>query len=288
MCDCETGVVPEDEGTDELGFEKELWDSANKMRGSMDASAYKHVVLPIVFLKYISDSFEAVHSRLIEDGDNPEDRDEYEARGVFWVPEAGRFASIKGANDPNIGAKIDDAMDAIEKANPELRRAAQDIRLHRPSILLGGGHFVSNLDSFGDEEARSKDIIGNVYEYFIGMFAEAKKRRRRVYASFSGSLNDQYVGALQGRITTAVVALAACSFSHFASSNNTVGASTHGLLPGVQYNYGDLQMNLAIRRIEANLGEAETLRNDNHPSSGRSASKSSFNIKSDKSPCWTT
>ena len=162
MCDCETGAVPEDEGTDELGFEKDLWDSANKMRGSMDASVYKHVVLPIVFLKYISDSFEAVHASLTEEGDDPEDRDEYEARGVFWVPENGRFKHlVEGANDPNIGIMIDNAMDAIEKANPELRGVlpktfgSSDLQ----SRVLGEVvTLFGNLDSFGDEEARSKAV----------------------------------------------------------------------------------------------------------------------------------
>ena len=82
------------EGSDALGFESDLWASANKLRGSMDAAEYKHVVLPLVFLKYISDAFEDTHARLTEEGRNPEIRDEYTARGIFWVPEEARWTGI--------------------------------------------------------------------------------------------------------------------------------------------------------------------------------------------------
>ena len=180
MCDCETGDVPAEEGSDALGFESDLWASANKMRGSMDASEYKHVVLPLVFLKYISDAFEDVHSTLVRKGRNPELRDEYTARGVFWVPENGRWNKVvENATDPQIGIIIDDAMEAIERDNPELRNVLPknfgqsdlDPRVLGEVVTLFG-----NLPSFGDEDARSKDIIGRVYEYFIGKFAEAEKK----------------------------------------------------------------------------------------------------------------
>ena len=92
------------EGSDALGFEDKLWASANKMRGSMEASRYKHVVLPLVFLKYISDAFEDTHSMLVSKGRNPELRDEYIAKGIFWVPEEGRWNYVvKNAMNPKIG-----------------------------------------------------------------------------------------------------------------------------------------------------------------------------------------
>ena len=110
------------EGSDALGFENELWASANKLRGNMDASEYKHVVLPLVFLKYISDAFEDTHASLVSRGRNPENRDEYIAKGVFWVPEKGRWNNlVENATDSSIGIMIDDAMEAIERDNPELR-----------------------------------------------------------------------------------------------------------------------------------------------------------------------
>ena len=96
------------EGSDALGFESDLWASANKLRGNMDAAEYKHVVLPLVFLKYISDAFEDTHARLTEEGRNPEIRDEYLARGIFWVPEEARWTGIvERATDPTIGVIID-------------------------------------------------------------------------------------------------------------------------------------------------------------------------------------
>ena len=274
MCDCETGAVPEDEGTDELGFEKDLWDSANKMRGSMDASVYKHVVLPIVFLKYISDSFEAVHAGLAEEGDDPEDRDEYEARGVFWVPENGRFKHlVEGANDPNIGIMIDNAMDAIEKANPELRGVlpktfgSSDLQ----SRVLGEVvTLFGNLDSFGDEEARSKDIIGRVYEYFIGMFAEAEKKSGGEFYTPRSvvRLMTNMLEPYEGRIYDGCCGSGGMfvqSLRFIEKHTGKINASVYGQ----EYNtttWRLAKMNLAIRRIEANLGEAgDTLRNDNHP-----------------------
>ena len=109
------------EGSDALGFESDLWASANKMRGNMDASEYKHVVLPLVFLKYISDAFEDIHADLVARGRNAERRDEYLAKGVFWVPEKGRWNGIvEKAMDPSIGIIIDDAiisLKALLKAN---------------------------------------------------------------------------------------------------------------------------------------------------------------------------
>ncbi|MGB1954697.1 MAG: N-6 DNA methylase [Candidatus Poseidoniaceae archaeon] len=180
MCDCVTGKVPEDEGSDELGFEKELWASANKLRGSMDASEYKHIVLPLVFLKYMSDAFKSVHSELVDLGEDPDDRDEYTMRGVSWVPEKGQWSNlVENALSSDIGIMIDDAMEAIEKANPELRGVLPKTfgQTDLPSRILGDVvTLIGNLDSLGDAEARSKDIIGRVYEYFIGMFAEYEKR----------------------------------------------------------------------------------------------------------------
>jgi type I restriction enzyme M protein len=105
-----------------LGFEQKLWQAADKLRGHMDASEYKHVVLGLVFLKYISDAFEEKHSALLkEKGADAEDRDEYLAENIFWVPKQARWSFIQGkAKQPDIGKVIDDAMTEIEKQNPQL------------------------------------------------------------------------------------------------------------------------------------------------------------------------
>lgn len=106
-----------------LGFEEKLWAAADKLRGHMDAAEYKHVVLGLVFLKYISDAFQELHDRLSKDEySDPEDRDEYVAENVFWVPKVARRAKLQAnAKQPTIGKLIDDAMAAIEKDNPSLK-----------------------------------------------------------------------------------------------------------------------------------------------------------------------
>ena len=111
------------ENTGNIGFEETLWKAADKLRGSMDASEYKHVVLGLIFLKYISDKFETKFDALVEEGAGfEEDRDEYEAENIFWVPKEARWSFIKdNAKDPKIGQFIDDAMILIEKENTSLK-----------------------------------------------------------------------------------------------------------------------------------------------------------------------
>ena len=110
--------------TDEpLGIETQLWSAADTLRGNVDASEYKHVVLGLLFLKYISDAFEELHTKLqLEPGAEPEDRDEYLAENVFWVPQEARWARLQGeARQPTIGTTVDNAMLAIERENQSLR-----------------------------------------------------------------------------------------------------------------------------------------------------------------------
>ncbi len=116
-------VTAKSNGGANLGFESKLWAAADKMRGSMDAAEYKHVVLGLIFLKYISDAFEAKHAELSQDDlADPEDREEYLAENVFWVPKAARWSNIQAqAKQPTIGKIVDDAMIAIEADNPSLK-----------------------------------------------------------------------------------------------------------------------------------------------------------------------
>src|SRR5690606_17999297 len=161
-----------------LGFEEKLWEAADKLRGHMDAAEYKHVVLGLVFLKYISDAFKELHDRLAEDEySEPEDRDEYIAENVFWVPKDARWDRLQAnAKEPTIGKLIDDAMAAIEKDNPSLKgvlpkdygRASLDKQRLGELIDLVG------TIGLGDAESRSKDVLGRVYEYFLGKFANAE------------------------------------------------------------------------------------------------------------------
>src|SRR5262245_56887178 len=161
-----------------LGFEEKLWLAADKLRGSMDAAEYKHVVLGLVFLKYISDAFEEHRSRLLRQaGADPEDRDEYAADNVFWVPPEARWSGLQAqAKQPTIGTLVDKAMEAIERENAALKRvlpkdyASQDLDKTRLGELID----LIGTIGLGDEASRSKDILGRVYEYFLGKFANAE------------------------------------------------------------------------------------------------------------------
>lgn len=169
----------------EVPLETRLWDTANKLRKNIDAAEYKHVVLGLIFLKYISDAFEELYNKLKEgkdecEGANPEDKNEYLAEKVFFVPQVARWSKIQGrAKLPSIGKDLDDAMDAIEKDNPSLKGVLPKVygqeKLDKNS--LGGLIDLISTVTLGSKEAQSKDLLGRVYEYFLGQFAldEGKK-----------------------------------------------------------------------------------------------------------------
>jgi type I restriction enzyme M protein len=149
----------------------------------MDAAEYKHVVLGLIFLKYISDAFEEQHARLeteIAQGADPEDPDEYRALGIFWVPPEARWSHLKAqARQPTIGTLVDDAMAGVERDNPSLngvlpkdyaRPALDKDRLGQLSDV------ISNI-RVGDTESRSRDVLGRVYEYFLSQFASAEGKK---------------------------------------------------------------------------------------------------------------
>lgn len=164
-----------------LGFEQKLWAAADKLRNNMDAAEYKHVVLGLIFLKYISDAFLEVHEGLeADEWADPEDKDEYKALNVFWVPQEARWDFLQSkAKQPIIGILVDDAMDAIEKENPSLKgvlpKEYAKEALDKQS--LGGIIDLISGIGLGDRENRSKDILGRVYEYFLGQFANAEGKK---------------------------------------------------------------------------------------------------------------
>lgn len=164
-----------------LGFEQKLWQSADKLRNNMDAAEYKHVVLGLIFLKYISDAFLEVHEGLEADEyADPEDKDEYIALNVFWVPTEARWDYLQNrAKHPDIGKLIDDAMDAIEKDNPNLKGVLPKdyAREALDKKSLGGIIDLIGTIGLGDKESKSKDILGRVYEYFLGQFANAEGKK---------------------------------------------------------------------------------------------------------------
>lgn len=164
-------------------LEKKLWKTADKLRKNMDAAEYKHVVLGLIFLKYISDAFEEMFQKLTaqkNEGADPEDRNEYRAEKVFYVPPSARWKWIQGrATLPTIGKDVDDAMDAIEKDNPSLKGVLPKVfaqeKLDKASI--GGLINLIGTAVLGTKEAQSKDVLGRVYEYFLGEFALAEGKK---------------------------------------------------------------------------------------------------------------
>ncbi len=165
----------------DLGFEAELFKAADKLRGNMEPSDYKHVALGLIFLKYISDAFEAKHKALLgEDAQAAEDKDEYVADNVFWVPKEARWSHLQAnAKLPTIGTLIDDAMRAIEKDNESLKGVLPK-DYARPAlnkVMLGELIDLISGIALNEEGDRSKDILGRVYEYFLGQFAGAEGKR---------------------------------------------------------------------------------------------------------------
>src|ERR1700741_875757 len=163
-----------------LGFEAKLWAAADALRNNMDAAEYKHVVLGLIFLKYISDAFEAKHGELEaqkKQGADPEDRDEYRAANIFWVPKEARWQHLKAsAPQPTIGTLVDDAMAAIERDNPSLKGVLPK-DYARPGLDKQRLGQVINLVSeiaLGSTADRAKDTLGRVYEYFLARFASAE------------------------------------------------------------------------------------------------------------------
>ncbi|MEK6747695.1 MAG: class I SAM-dependent DNA methyltransferase [Pseudomonadota bacterium] len=166
-------------------LEKQLWKSADKLRKNIDAAEYKHVVMGLIFLKYISDSFEEMFARLQAGegemaGADPEDKDEYKAENVFFVPSEARWSFLVAkAKLPNIGSVVDEAMDAIEKENPSLKGVLPKVFARQnldPASLGGLIDLVGNI-ALGDAKSRSADVLGHVFEYFLGEFALAEGKQ---------------------------------------------------------------------------------------------------------------
>lgn len=171
------------QNTTEEPLEKQLWKAADKLRKNIDAAEYKHIVLGLIFLKYISDAFEELYARLQaeeDQGADPEDKDEYKAENVFFVPQDARWHYLQSkAKQPEIGKFVDDAMDAIEKENASLKGVLPKVFARQnldPTSLGELIDLVGNI-ALGDAKARSADVLGHVFEYFLGEFALAEGKK---------------------------------------------------------------------------------------------------------------
>ena len=268
-------MAPSGNGGANLGFEAKMWLAADELRGQVDAAEYKHVVLGLVFLKYISDASEEHHSELLKTyPDEAEDRDSYSAEGVFWVPKEARWSYLQAnAKQPTIGKLVDDAMDAIEKDNPSLKGVLPK-DYARPSldkVVLGRLIDLVGTIGLGDRENRSKDILGRVYEYFLGQFASAEGKKGGEFYTprCVVRLLVEMIEPFKGRVYDPCCG----SSGMFVQSEEFI--TEHGGKFGDISIYGQesnpttwklAKMNLAIRGIEANLGphNADTFRNDLH------------------------
>jgi len=273
--------------SNELGVDPEaLWQTADKLRGSIDAAEYKHVVLGLIFLKYISDAFQArrgkLKKELTEDGiegkqaeDLLEQRDEYTAEGVFWVPPESRWEQIQAqGKTPNIGKLIDDAMYAIEQDNTKLKGKLPRDYARRgiaPERLGGLIDLIGSM-AIGSDEARAKDVLGRVYEYFLGKFAAAEGKLGGEFFTPRSvvRLLVEMIEPYEGRVYDPCCG----SGGMFVQSEKFTQA--HGgnqrdiSIFGQESNpttWRLAHMNLAIRGIEANLGEqsADSFIRDLHP-----------------------
>lgn len=176
-------MAKEKKEVQEEPLEKKLWKTADKLRKNMDAAEYKHVVLGLIFLKYISDAFEELYQKLVaqkSEGADPEDKNEYTAEKVFYVPPSARWIWLQGrAALPTIGKDVDDAMDAIEKDNPSLRGVLPKVYAQEKLDKQSIGGLINQISTatLGTKEAQSKDLLGKVYEYFLGEFALAEGKK---------------------------------------------------------------------------------------------------------------
>lgn len=255
-------------------LEKTLWAAADKLRNNMDAAEYKHVVLGLIFLKYISDRFEELYTKLKEDPyADPEDKDEYLAENVFYVPPTARWNYLQQqrAKLPSIGKDIDDAMDAIELDNPSLKGVLPK-DYGRPALDKKRlGELVDMIGNVGFNAPgqNSKDLLGRVYEYFLGMFADAEgKRGGQFYTPESiVKLLVEMLEPYEGRIYDGCCG----SGGMFVQSEKFLEA--HGGNIGDIAVYGQesnpttyklAKMNLAIRGIDAKIELGDTFHNDRH------------------------
>jgi type I restriction enzyme M protein len=274
-------------------IKKTLWATADKLRANMDAAEYKHLVLGLIFVKYISDTFAARRAELAQRFVNPsddyflgkakpkelaaelEDRDYYREVNVFWVPEAARWESLRAAaKQSDIGKRIDDALAVIEAENPKLKGILDKryARAQLPDGKLGELVDLVSTIGFGDDPGKARDVLGQVYEYFLGMFASAEGKRGGQFYT-PASIVKTLVAVLNPH-TGKVYDPCCGSGGMFVQSERFIEA--HGGKIGDVAVFGQeanpttwrlAAMNLAIRGIEPNLGRepADTFTRNQHP-----------------------
>lgn len=261
--------------TSNIGFEKQIWDAACVLRGNIDASEYKSVVLGLIFLKYISDRFEAKYQELVAEGDGfEEDKDEYTAENIFFVPENARWSVISAAaHTPEIGTVIDEAMRSIEKENKRLKDILPK-NFARPE--LDKRRLGEVVDLFTNiqmiDHGNSKDILGRTYEYCLAKFAEQEGKLAGEFYTPSCVVRTlvEVLQPYNGRVYDPCCGSGGMFVQSSKFIENHGGNIKNISVYGQDSNpttWKLAQMNLAIRGIEADLGKfsADTFFNDCHP-----------------------
>ncbi len=264
------------------GHEAELWAMADALRGSMDAAEYKHVVLGLIFLKYISDAFEERRAAVLAEwgADAAEDRDEYLAENIFWVPPEARWSRLKAqARQSTIGQIVDNAMAALERDNPSLKDVLPKDYAREGLDKRRLGQIIDMIGNIrvGDEEARSRDVLGRVYEYFLSQFASAEGKKGGEFYTprcvvqllvemlkpYRGRVYDPCCGS-SGMFVQSV------EFIRAHATGNGNGGKARGDISiyGQESNYTTwrlARMNLAIRGIEGRIAHGDSFHADRHP-----------------------
>ena len=267
----------------DLDFRAKLWAAADALRNNMDAAEYKHVVLGLIFLKYISDAFEEQHAKLVAEkasGADPEDPDEYRAQNIFWVPPEARWTHLKAqARQATIGRLVDDAMAGIERDNPVLKSVLPK-EYARPALDKERlGQLIDLLSNIkvGDEASRARDVLGRVYEYFLSQFAGAEGKKGGEFYTprcvvrllvemiepYRGRVYDPCCGS-SGMFVQSVEFIRA-----HANGNGNGGKGRADIsIYGQESNYTTwrlAKMNLAIRGIDGQIAHGDTFHDDRHP-----------------------
>lgn len=261
--------------TTNVGFEEQLWQAADKLRSNMDAAEYKHVVLGLIFLKYVSDSFKEKYEMLKAEGyGDEEDRDEYIAENIFWVPKEARWENIKAhATSTDIGEIIDKAMESVEKENDNLKGILTKNYSRRELDKTRLGELVTiftNID-VGTTAAQERDVLGRVYEYFLGKFASAEGKLSGEFYTPSCIVRTlvEMIEPFEGQIFDPACGSGGmfCQSARFVKEHQ--GNIRDISIFGQESNpttWKLAKMNLAIRGLEANIGKhnADSFHDDQH------------------------
>ncbi|OBY11865.1 type I restriction-modification system subunit M [Clostridium paraputrificum] len=259
--------------TANIGFEETLWKSADKLRGSMDSAEYKYVVLGLIFMKYISDKFETKYNELLEEGEGfEEDRDEYEAENIFWVPKEARWGYLKdNAKDSKIGQIIDDAMILIEKENPTLK-GVLDKRYARPELDKRRlGELIDLISTIRLHKNGEKDLLGRVYEYFLGQFASSEGKGGGEFYTPTSVVKTlvEMIEPYRGRIYDPACGSGGMFIQSEKFIEEHAGRIDDLSIYGQELNattWKLCKMNLAIRGLDGNIGphQGDTFHDDLH------------------------